>query len=274
MKLGEAMEITTKANAAASDLRGSALNLLPLLAATLIGSALSGCGGGVSESSTNPTQSTGPTQYDFQTPTAGAVSDFSDQIVDNSENTINLTATFRIDSVNSDGSFVDQFQAGGSGITVNGTLYGGADETEMYNASGGLLFATELENSGSSVTCNYSPASGLPYPLYVGETWTQNWTESCSDGHTYITALTGGIVDDVESITVTAGTFNALKLQYQLVISDGQNSIVETDTVTEWRDTETNHLVEEQIAYSYNAPPNGTNSYAVSKSRELMSYTP
>jgi hypothetical protein len=75
-------------------------------------------------------------------------------------------------------------------------------------------------------------------------------------------AQTGTVVDD-ESVTVPAGTFNAIKLESTLTWTDAQGTR-RTQTVINWRDVLTSISVKQSIsiAYSGTLPTTG---YAVSR---------
>jgi hypothetical protein len=78
-----------------------------------------------------------------------------------------------------------------------------------------------------------------------------------------------GTVVDVESVTVAAGTFTALKLQSTVVWTDA-NGTTRTETVTNWLDTASFHSVKtsETFVLSGTMPTDG---YAVSREIELQS---
>ena len=79
---------------------------------------------------------------------------------------------------------------------------------------------------------------------------------------------TGSVVD-VESVTVPAGTFSALKLQSTVTWTDSQGT-TRTETVTNWRDTATSHSVKENITVVVGGTP-PTTGYPVSRKYVLES---
>jgi hypothetical protein len=81
-----------------------------------------------------------------------------------------------------------------------------------------------------------------------------------------------GTMVDVESITVPAGTFTALKLQSTVTWTDAGGT-TRIQTIINWRDTATLYSLKQQIsiAVSGNLPTTG---YPVSRSIELQSISP
>ena len=78
-----------------------------------------------------------------------------------------------------------------------------------------------------------------------------------------------GTVVDVESVTVPAGTFTALKLQSTIVWTDN-NGTTHTQTSTNWLDTTSFHSVKQSSTYvDTGTPP--ADGYAVSRQIELQS---
>jgi hypothetical protein len=110
--------------------------------------------------------------------------------------------------------------------------------------------------------------SGPDWPVRVGETWRLEYVFACGTSTPVTYSQTGEVVD-VETITVPAGTFSALKLQSALTWTDVAGT-TRTETVTNWRDIFTSYSVkmEISIAVSGTAPATG---YAVSRTEVLDS---
>jgi hypothetical protein len=74
---------------------------------------------------------------------------------------------------------------------------------------------------------------------------------------------------DVESVTVPAGTFTALKLQSTDAYTTADGTVI-TQTATNWRDVNTLFSVQKEttLVYSGTLP---ANSYAVSSQTQLQS---
>jgi hypothetical protein len=105
--------------------------------------------------------------------------------------------------------------------------------------------------------------------VQVGQTWQIEYTLSCDDGAATISYQQQGSVVDVESLTVPAGTFTALKLQSTLDWTDAQGT-TRSETITNWRDTKTLYTLKQQIAITVSGTP-PVNGYAVSRTLELES---
>jgi len=83
---------------------------------------------------------------------------------------------------------------------------------DVNNQSQDTSFS-QLEAIGDPKICTYSPhGPGPGYPLTVGATWTVQYTLTCGT-ETPVAHTQNGNVLDVESVTVPAGTYTALKLQ-------------------------------------------------------------
>jgi hypothetical protein len=121
-----------------------ARNILPLAALALVSCA---GGGGVTS-----TPGMG-TSYAFIAPVLNSMRNYSETIVDNSNNSIAIGLSDTIMSVNSDGTYVVLFQPSNPSAIVNGTNYGGPPETETFNTSG--QETVEAYTSGSTAyTCD------------------------------------------------------------------------------------------------------------------------
>jgi hypothetical protein len=224
--------------------------------------ALVSCGGGGSGGATNnPGMGT---SYPFMAPILNSTRNYSETIMDNSNNTIAISFSDAVMTVNADGTYVVLFRPSNPSVIVNGTNYGGPPETQTYNTSG--QETVEVYTSGTAYTCNFDPhGSGPDFPLQVGMSWSLDYTYNCNGGAA-TTYVQSGTVSDVESVTVPAGTFSAIKLQSTLTWTDGQGT-TRTQTITNWRDVATSVSVKQEvsIAYSGTLPTTG---YAVS--REIL----
>jgi hypothetical protein len=139
--------------------------------------------------------------------------------------------------------------------------------TVTNNASGQEL--TDVYTNGAVITCTFDPHGfGPDFPVQVGQTWTLDYTYSCNSmAPTTYTQM--GSVIDVESVTVPAGTFSAIKLQSTLTWTDTLGT-TRTQTVTNWRDVATSISVKEEISYSYSGTL-PTNGYPMSRVDLLLS---
>jgi hypothetical protein len=229
--------------------------------AVAVGAAvlLSSCGG---------SDTTSETSYPFITPTLNSVRTYSEMYMDSSGSTINYILQTQVTSVNSDGSYTETTSSPDGVNTVNGITYG-TPEDGSYNNQGRELSYTYPTSNGGTGTCTYDPrGSGPPFPVSVGQTWELQYTFSCN-GSAPITYTQSGTVVDVESVTVPAGAFNALKFQSTLTWTDSEGT-TRQDSVTNWRDIETLRSVKQLHIYTLSGPlPTG--DYLVSLTQELQS---
>jgi hypothetical protein len=246
------------------NMQGRARTAVGIVAVTVVG-----CGGdGGAGSAGSPGSGTA---YSFVSPTSGVTRIYAEAVVDNSDNTINIGYSDSTTSVNSNGSYVADVQSTtGNSAIVNGTNYAITDENESYDDSGQEVSYTFTASTGVLVSCTYDPhANGPDFPVQVGQTWQIEYTLSCDDGSTTISYMQQGSVVDVESLTVPAGTFTALKFQSTLSWTDADGA-ARNETITAWRDTKTLYTLKQQIAITVSGtlPVNG---YAVNRTIELQS---
>jgi hypothetical protein len=224
---------------------------------------LTGCGGGDGGSLGSGMA------YVFVTPVLNSSLAYSETIVDNSNNTIDISWNATVTAVNGDGSYtVQQLSTTTGSAIVNGTNYAAPDETESYNPIGQETGYTDLSVS-PALTCTFDPhGTGPDWPVKVGQTWSLDYTFTCGTAAAIAYTQQGTVVD-VESVTVPAGTFTALKLASTVTWTDAQGT-TRTQTVTNWRDVATSRSVKQtlSIAVSGSVPTTG---YAVSRTLLLES---
>lgn len=203
-------------------------------------------------------------------PVVGSSSVIKQTILDNSNNTINLTVTSAVTKVNVDGSSAySSTTNGGSVAKVNGTDYT-VNSDSSYAANGALLSTTFKT---SNTVCSYAPApQPVVWPLSVGLTWEKQWTESCQNGFSASLSLSNGQVLDVEPIVVAAGSFNAYKVQYQITSTPaGINPLITSTKHTCWIDVLSRKTLKCSSSSSRSGGSPSTNGYAVSIDTELQS---
>ena len=232
------------------------LNTVLALSAAVL---LSSCGG--SDVMTGTT-------YQFITPVLNSERTYSETFMDSSSNTIDYALATQITSVNADGSYTQTSSSPDGVNTVDGITYG-TPENGSYNNQGQELSFTYLTSNGSTGTCTFDPnGAGPPFPLTVGQTWQLQYTYSCN-GDAPISYSQSGTVVDLESVTVPAGTFNALKLQSTLTWTNSEGT-TRQESVTNWRDVETLRSVKQSITYTLSGTV-PTGDYVVSETQELQS---
>jgi hypothetical protein len=228
----------------------------------LLAALVSGCGGGGSGAMA-------PTTYDFIAPQVNSQRNYSQTIVDNSNNTIDETISETVTAVNSDGSYVVLSEdPSHNSIVVNGTTYSVPTETINVNNFGQDTSYSFTAANGTQVTCTYDPhGNGPNYPFTVGDTWTLQYTFACGAAAP-VTYSQTGTVEDVESVTVPAGTYSAVKLQSTVTWTTAGGTTI-TQTVSNWRDAATQLPVKRTIAIAYGGtiPSHG---YEVSSELELQ----
>ena len=241
------------------------MDLRTIALAAMTGTVLNGCGAdgnGANPGSGMP--------YNYVAPAQNSTRAYSETVIDNAGNTINIGFTETITAVGAGGSFsqLSQSSTGNSSI-VNGTNYALLTEDQNFNDLGQELNYTYTGPAGAEVDCSYTPHGGGPsWPVKVGQTWVADYQFAC-DSEIPVAYSQQGSVLDVESITVPAGTFSALKLQSTLTWTDLQGT-TRVQTITNWRDIATLISVKEEITIAVSGALPAT-GYAVSRTDLLES---
>jgi hypothetical protein len=110
--------------------------------------------------------------------------------------------------------------------------------------------------------------AGPNWPVQVGQTWSLDYTLTCGTTISVAYTQTGSVVG-VESVTVPACTFTAIKMQTTITWTS-VGGTTRTETTANWRDAATSHSVKQviSIAVSGTLPTTG---YPVSRQIELQS---
>jgi hypothetical protein len=236
------------------------MRLLNIGAASAMTVLLAACGGDDSAPATT---------YNFVAPQVNFQRTYAQTIIDNSNNTINESFTQTVTDVNADGSYVLLEEPISAAVVVDGTTYSIPTETINVNDQSQDTSYSQLQADGAVETCTYAPhGPGPGYPLSVGATWTIQYTVTCGTAAA-ITHTQSGNVLDVESVTVPAGTYNAIKLQSTDTYTNADGTTI-TQTSTIWRDVDTLFSVQRMttLVHSGTLPTNG---YAVSLQTVLQS---
>jgi hypothetical protein len=244
-------------------LQGMEMKLSTVGTAIVMTALIVGCGGSADNSAMAIT-------YNFVTPQTNSQRAYSRVIIDNSNNNINEAFVDTVVNANADGSYVVmEDDPNHNSVTVNDTLYSIPAETVSVNDSGQVTAYSYSAPDGTPVTCTYTPhAAGPDFPLTVGQTWTLAFTRVCASNAPISYTQTGTVVD-MESVTVPAGTYSALKLQSTLTWTD-MSGTTRTQSIKNCRDVNTTVSVKESVstAYSGTLPING---YAVRSETLLQS---
>jgi len=200
-----------------------------------LGFVVAACGGG-SDDSSAASPPAGTTTYAQGTPVAGSSDVFGTVEVDDSNNTITGTYTQRVAGVNSDGSYqLTQVDPTDASPVVNGIDYHFNAAVLNFDGKGHETEASFTAADGSVQTCTFTTESGgHATPWWVGQTFASTLQESCNPGSVRVIQESGSVVS-LESVTVPAGTFMALKLTTteRWTDSSGQNV---AEQITQWAD--------------------------------------
>jgi len=232
-----------------------------------LGCGLVACGGGGGGDGGNPVSPpVGPTTYTQAAPVAGTSDVFSTAEVDDSNNAISGSYVQTVASVNPDGSYtLTQVDPSNDSPIVNGIDYHFNSATLNFDGKGHETGASFTAADGAVQTCTFTLESGgHPYPWSVGQSFALTVQESCNPGSSQLLTESGSVAS-LESVTVPAGTFMALKLQTteSWTDSNGQNIV---EQITHWADpSHSLFTIKTVIAYtrSGNVPAHYVNSQTI-----------
>lgn len=169
-------------------------------------------------------------------------------------NVLTRTYTQTINAVNADGSYgIDRREA-------NGFL------SERYvNDRGGNRLSRFIVPTNNP--CTWAPRRDyLSFPLFVGKTWTSGWNYSCGAGYREDAAHTAR-VEALEPVTTAAGTFNALRVSFQTVLTNSNDFQLQNGPAgqatyrndgTCWWDVDGQRIVKCDIANTFEGPAPAT----------------
>jgi hypothetical protein len=232
-------------------------------------SLLCACGGGGANSG-SPAGSSAATNYSFVIPQLNSQRIYTESIIDNSSNTINLSYTDTVTAVNTNGTYVVlEADPNNNSTTVNGTTYAIQPDSITLNNSGQPLSSL---NNNTQIACTTSPhGAGPTYPIAIGNTWSINYTVTCGSNASTSYSQTGTVID-LESVTMPAGTYSSLKVQSAINFTDS-NGTIHNQSFTTWRDSNTGAVLKQLVVYTYSGTPL-THGYPVTNTVVLQSGTP
>jgi hypothetical protein len=168
------------------------------------------------------------TAYPEVPPGAGMVDLLATTYTDSQDNKVDESVQETVTAVNPDGSYtLSSSDPSGNDVTVDGITYRYDPRVSSYDSNGRVTGYTVVHPTGT-VSCQYSDFSAArPSPLHVGDSWSYTYTFTCSDQGPVQYTVAGQVLS-AESVTVPAGTFDALKI---------------SDTVS-WTSTTNEHVVE------------------------------
>jgi hypothetical protein len=241
------------------------MSLLQLFCVAFITTLVTACGGG--------SNSTSAKSYSFVSPQLNSVRTYAQTFVDNSTNIISLSFTDTTTTVNSNGSYVElENDPSNNSVIVNGTTYSIHAATYSHNNSGQITSYFYPPTGGIPTTCTYAPhGAGPDFPITIGQVWSLTFTITCGSSPAISYSQTGTVID-VESVTVPAGTYSAVKLQSTLSWTAASGTTY-MEAITSWRDVNTGIPVKNNSSYTYGGTPQ-TNGYPVTTSTVLQSGSP
>src|SRR5277367_2541545 len=128
---------------------------LAILAAAIAAAAGCGGGGGGGQSATSGGSGTA---YDFVPPKLSSTRSYSETIVDNSNNTINIGYSDETTAVESDGGYSQlSMSSTGNSSIVNGTNYATLTESQNYDAMGRETSYNYTAAGDVPVSCTFAP---------------------------------------------------------------------------------------------------------------------
>ncbi len=224
---------------------------------TAMVAALVGCGG----------ESSGPTaSYAFAPPPMSSQRTYAVTDVNPTSTSVN-TVIQTVTKVNPDGSF-SYHEDVPPGIPINGPNYQPGDYTD--DSSGHLLTFTPIVG----FPCTATPRGPGPiFPVTVGEKWQWMYGYLCAPPGSLVPVplyTETGSVADIESITVPAGTFAAVKLQSTITWQTGLCNGGCTETLTLWLSVANGELVKSTANYNYGTSGTLTTTALLSETRELV----
>jgi hypothetical protein len=195
-----------------------------------------------------------PQQFAAVAPVTGHTTNWTENDVYNNGTKQDTTYSRLVTSVAADGS-----------DTVD-SLNAQAVVTDHYanDASGNRLSRTYAANNN---LCTYTPSREyLSFPLVVGKTWNPAWQYSCAAGYKE-TATATATAEAWESVTVPAGTFDALRVRIDTTLTNSNDTaLLNGNTgqatysiaVLAWYAPSQGTFVKYQSTYTYNGPAPGS----------------
>jgi hypothetical protein len=209
---------------------------------------LAACGG--NGDATSPPPAPLPQTFSYVAPTLGSTDTWTRTLTDSVGTRVTLQLRQRVTQANPDGSEVWIYDdPTGVVETHDGLTFRTTPQVDDVSPSGNVTAYTNTHLDGTQVTCTYGPAgSGTAAAnvgrvtalaarrgesFSIGQTWTSSYTISCA-GQTPVTYHATASVIGYETVSVPAGTFQAVKETVVLAYVD--NGSASTSSTTLWRD--------------------------------------
>jgi len=156
-----------------------------------------------------------PQQYTPKDAVLGATSTYAVSDVYVNSTVKQSTYTRETTVVNPDGSYTSDSKNSSNVVT----------DTYTANADGNRLSRTYVSGSGivPGNVCTYTPSRQyLNFPMYVGKSWTSTWEYACAAGYHESASLNATVLN-AEKVIVPAGTFDALRVQLDTVLTNSND---------------------------------------------------
>jgi hypothetical protein len=242
------------------------MKMIRMAAVIAAGSFMAACGGGGGGATTPG----GPTSWPMVAPTVGATSVYGVTSIDYTTSTVLTSYRDQVTRVDGDGTYaIYRDDPTNSGATVNGIDYSLAPATLDFDAQGR---ETGFDIASTGAACTFTPLdSGHALPWTVGQAFTDSVSETCGGGPVSITYATTGTVASLESVTVAAGTFQALKIQ-ATETNDTPDGYHVVTTVSKWVDPQHSFFTLREVDLTTTTPTSAYH-YVQSRTVELQSRT-
>lgn len=243
------------------------MNRITIAALAAACALVAGCGGGGGDDTGPPT--TQPTSYPMVKPTVGATSVYTVTSVDDLNTTVVTSYRNQVASVAADGSYaIDRDDPSNSGAAVNGIDYHTYPTVYAFSATGR---ETSIASASTGTGCTVAALdAGHAVPWTIGQTFTETDGMTCTQNTDYTLAFTGS-VSALESVTVPAGTFNALRMDIAETSATPDGEHVAT-TITLWVDPQHSFFTIKEVDVTTMTPAPARH-YVVTRTTELQSRT-
>jgi len=191
-----------------------------------------------------------PQTFSYVAPALGSTDNWNRTLTDSAGTRVTLQLRQRVTQANPDGSEVWTYDDP-SGVveTHDGLTFRTTPQVDDVSPGGSVTDYTNTHLDGTQVTCAYGPAGNgtaaanvgrvtelaarRGESFSIGQTWTSSYTITCA-GQTPVTFHATASVIGYETVTVPAGTFQAVK--ETVVAAYVDNGTAVTASTTLWRD--------------------------------------
>lgn len=245
--------------------------------------ALAACGGSDSDAAPPPPPAPPAAQgFAYVPPALGTTAVWSRTLSDSAGTSVSLQIRQRVTSTNDSGGVQLTFDdPTGTDVVEDGITFRTTPEVADVGPNDNTIDYTNTHVDGTQVNCVYStPASAaavarglqaqalrhIEAGLWIGDTWSSTYTITCQ-GETPVTYTSTAAVEDVEAVTVPAGTFQSVReiVNVSYTVDGVQYAMGETF----WRDP-AHSLLSVKMDLTY-ARSDASAPYVTHDTRELLS---